>query len=151
MSGAGPATAAPAGVRTPGIATAKTEFSPSGTQISPTSARNTPVNPTLAGGQDLARSYKTLDSNTQQMISNHPLVRGGFLSPEAAMNIIHYDKQPGEQLSSAVGRTFAQEAQKSMQPAATQGSLPAWAARRERSMRPTPVVPAPVTAATGVG
>lgn len=89
----------------PAAAFAKTQLAPGGTKISPGGAAP-PVNPSLVAGQDFENLYKGLDPNLQKTISSHPLVAGGKLSPAAALNILHYDKKPGEDYSDVILRSF---------------------------------------------
>jgi len=58
----------------------------------------------LAVGESFQKMYEGLDSNMQKTISSLPLVSQGHLSPAAALNILHYDKKPGEQLGDVVSR-----------------------------------------------
>jgi hypothetical protein len=62
----------------------------------------------LVVGEHFQKQYDSLDPHMQQMISSHPLVAGGHISPSAALNILHYDKKPGEQIGDVVARSFIQ-------------------------------------------
>jgi hypothetical protein len=62
----------------------------------------------LIVGESFQKQYDSLDPHMQKMISSHPLVAGGHISPSAALNILHYDKKPGEQIGDVVARSFIQ-------------------------------------------
>lgn len=70
--------------------------------MSPGSARS----PSLAVGEHFEGMYNSLDPSLKKMISEHPMVAGGHLSPAAALNIMHYDRKSGERLGDTVARTM---------------------------------------------